>query len=321
MQPTLVLGAPQPGILYINGRFAGEISNEIPLMRPVSSRGAVYLDYRPLTNACEALARKLVFSGGEPLAESVESAANLDIVLWPGGAVEIEFTPERRSQPQHFSLSGRSFSLTENQLCCDGRLLCSLPNGALPPRLHTFPSGNLLTGDCDGGRYLLVTNPDFTRQTGFLQAQQLEISEDGRIRAIASPGDLVGHAALENWSLTPEGLMLISREPIWAHGAPRWPATPAETARAALEAALSGLTDEAEGYLSPSLRANFRFDLLKERCDLCVEMKYAPPDSRPCVGMLHLEGERMARVTPLYYKASPSGGVQGPWQIDSFEWK
>ena len=37
MQPTLVLSAPHPGILYINGRFAGEVSHQNPLFRPVSA--------------------------------------------------------------------------------------------------------------------------------------------------------------------------------------------------------------------------------------------------------------------------------------------
>lgn len=321
MQPTLVLCAPQPGILYINGRFAGEISNDTPLMRPVSSRGAVYLDFRPLTNACDPIARKLVFSGGEPLTESAESASNLNIVLWPGGAVEIEFCPDCRITPRYFSLSGHSFILDGNRLHCDNRLLCSLPAGAEVPRLQTFSGGNLLIGNCAGGKYLLVTDADFTRQTGFLHARQLETENDGSIRSIADPCDLVGHAVSETWNLTPQGLMLASREAVWANGSPRWPATPAETVRAALEAALSGLSDEAEAYLSPALRTGFSFDVLKERCDLCVEMKYAPPDSRPCAGMLQLLGEHTARVAPLYYRVSPSAEGQGPWQIDALEWE
>ena len=96
MQPTLVLSAPHAGILTINGRFAGEISSDYPLLRPVGSQGAVYLDYRPLSGACRSMARKLVFSGGEPMQESVEAAEDLNVIIWPGGTVEIEFTPQAR---------------------------------------------------------------------------------------------------------------------------------------------------------------------------------------------------------------------------------
>ena len=154
---------------------------------------------------------------------------------------------------------------------------------------------------------------------GFLQAQQLEIEPDGRIRALVSRGDLAGHAALENWRVTPEGLATAGSEHVWIQGSPRWPQTPPETARAAVEAMLAGLHGEAEGYLSPALRSRIRPEEILESCDLCVEMKYAPPDPRPCVGLLKLQGDHLARVRPLYYRASPSGGLQGPWQIDALE--
>jgi len=112
MQPTLVLSASHPGLLYLNGLFAGEISAEAPLIRPVGSRGAVYLDYRPLTNTRQAVVRKLVFSGGAPMAESVEEAENLNIILWPGAVVEVELSPEPLgSTAQHFHLGGHSFTL------------------------------------------------------------------------------------------------------------------------------------------------------------------------------------------------------------------
>ena len=52
-----------------------------------------------------------------------------------------------------------------------------------------------------------------------------------------------------------------------------------------------------------------------EICEVCVPMKYAAPDARPCVGLLHAENPHLATVRPLYYRAEPSGGRQGPWQI------
>ncbi len=324
MQPILILSASHPGILYLNGSFAGEINSDLPLMRPVGGRGALYLDYRPLSNACKSMARRLVFSGGAPMAESAAACDGLNIIIWSGGAIEIELTPESNADEiQSLRLGEHRFTLdgARRRLICDGAPLGKLPEGAQPPEYRALADGVVLLGACTGGRYLFACDAACTHQTGFLQAQQIEIEGDGRIRAVVSRSDLVGHATLEIWRLTANGLMLASSEPAWADGAPHWPQTPAETARAAIEAALADLDAEAEGYLSPRLREQLSAADLKSMGDLCVEMKYAPPSARPCVGMLQLEGDHLARVRPLYFRAIPSGGVQGPWQIDAFEWE
>lgn len=324
MQPILVLSAPHPGILYINGGFAGEISHQSPLFRPVSAQGALYLDYRPITNACMPMARRLVFSGGEPMVASADDAEDMNIVVWPGGVTEIEFEPRSYPAPvQRFQLAGHdlAFEAEGLRLSCDGHALCTLPEGAQLPEFRRLKNGCALIGSCSGGKYLLTTDESLKRQTGLLRAGQLDIEADERIRAVNAASDLVGHATLETWRLAPEGLMLVSSEAAWAHGAPRWPATSEDTARAAVEAALEGLISEAENYLSPALRMQDPLHGIGETCDLCVKMRYAPPDARPCVGLLRLEGEHMARVRPLYYRAVPFGGPQGPWQIEAFEFE
>lgn len=322
MQPTLVLTAPYAGIIYINGRFAGEVDGETPLLRPVGSRGAIYLEYLPFSEKCSAMARKLVFSGGEPMAESVEEADGLNVIIWRGGAVEIELSPLTPITPQrHFQFSGHNFTLDAGELRCDGRKLGTLPPNAQIPEFSAYPGGFALLGRCEQEQYLLSINEDFSQQTGFLRARQIELSADGSIRAVAARGDLVGHATLESWKLTAEGLMLLSSEPAWANGQPLWPATPEKTVRAMAEAALAELDDEAQGYLAPALRMQNIPARLREVCDLCVEMKYAPPDPRPCVGRLQLLGDRLARVYPLYFRATPSGGPQGAWQIEKLEWE
>ena len=320
MQPTLILRAPQPGLIYINGRFAGEAGPDDPLIRPVQPRGAVYLEYRPLTAAGHSLARKLVFSGGEPMPRSVEEAEGVDIVLWPGGEIELELTPRpRRGAAQGFRSAGHDLLLdADNHLSCDGRPLAILPPGAEPPEFRPLPVGAAFIGSCEGGKYLLTTDSELRVQTGLLRAHRFEIEADGRIRATVERADLAGHATLETWRLAPEGLTLISSEAAWADGAPRRPATAAETAQAAVEAALAGLDGEAEGYLSPALRERAPLRDIRERCDLCVEMRYAPPDPRPCVGLLTMLGENLARVRPLYYRAA---GAQGAYRIEELEFE
>ena len=67
MQPTIIFTAPVPGMIYLNGHFAGEASGDHPLFAPVSPFGAVYIEYRPLARGYPATATKCVFSGGRKL--------------------------------------------------------------------------------------------------------------------------------------------------------------------------------------------------------------------------------------------------------------
>ena len=322
MQPTMVITAPKPGVIYINGHFAGETGEQLPLMRPVNPTGAVYVEYHPLTSACRAMACRLVFSGGKPLPEAAEEAENVRIVVWPGNISEIELLPPAAvaAAALHFEAGGKSFVMDgEHSLRIDGKTLVKLPEDAQIPEYHLLTHGAALLGRCRDGMYLLTGDAQFHTSNGFLQAKQIELEPDGRIRAVIDRGDLVGHAALENWRLGPEGLVMVSSEPAWANGSPRWPQTALETVQAAVEAEHAGLHAEAEGYLSPGLRRNSPLAEIAAACELCTEMKYAVPDGRPCAAMIHLEGGVMARAQPLFYHVSPSGGAQGPYQIESLE--
>lgn len=325
MQPTLVLAAPNPGIVYLNGQFAGELGPQQPLLRPAAPRGALYIDYRPLNDLCRPLARRLVFSGGEILAESAESADKLNIILWPEGVSEVEIAPDPWQLPRSsFRHGGFLFELeggAQPRLLCDGRLLGSLPEGAQPPAVHSLPGGEALLGSCAGGMYLLTADRDFRSQTGFLRAQRIEIDPDGSIRALLPAPDPVGHAVRESWQLSEAGLRLLSSQPSFLEGVPQWPQSAEGAAIAAVEAARAGRMEEAENYLAPRLRQQHPLEAIVALCDLCVAMKYAPPHSRPAVGLLRLQSDSFARVRPLFFRASPSGQRQGPWQIDELEWE
>ncbi len=318
MQPTIICTAPEAGIIYLNGRFAGEASRERPLCAPVVPSGALYVEYRPLAGCSDGMARRLVLSGGVPLAGPLADCAGLDCVCWPDGAVEIELTPVSRSS-ERFPLEGTDCELSMGggtTLSLNG-LDIPLPDGAGRPRLIRFRSAAALVGDIDGGgRYLASLSPDLSAHTGTLFADAIELSEDGTITAVASRGDSVGHGSLEQWVLDGSGLSRVSTEAVWSHGAPRWPRTAGETMIAAVEAVLAGLPDEAEGYLSPALARDRPLDAVDEICDLCLPMKYALPDSRPCVGLMKAVNDHLATVRPLYYRAEPVGGRQSSWQIE-----
>lgn len=319
MQPTMVITAPKPGMIYINGRFSGESSEDLPLMRPVNPIGPLYIEYRPLCPDFLPMARRIVFSGGHPLSESADEAEDLRMVAWPGSITEIELLPAPSAppSPMAFEAGGRNFIIDSRRRLTQGaQVLAQLPAGAEIPEYRLLTHGGALIGKCSGGMYLLTGSGQMDLVSGFLQAKQIELSPDGRIQALMDHGDLAGHGSLESWRLSAEGLTMISAEPVWANGSPRWPRTALETVCAAVEAQLQGLHAEAEGYLSPSLRGSARLAEIAGRCDLCTEMKYALPDGRPCAALVHLEGGALARAEPLYYRVSASGGAQGPYQIE-----
>ncbi len=317
MQPTIICTASAPGMIYLNGRFAGEASEARPLYAPVSPSGAVYLEYRPLTQAGRALARRCVFSGGAPMPDSLADAAGLSCVAWPGGVLEAAFAAAEAST-EVFLLEGRPCALERGEetfLALDG-LRIPVPEGALPPQVVRRDGAALLTGEvAGGGQYLAALAPDLSALYGTLVAEAVEPADGGLISAVASLGDSVGHARLEQWIVDGGALRRVSDESVWSAGAPRWPTTAEGAMIAAVEAALAGLPAEAEGYLSPALAAGQPLSAVGEMCDLCVAMKYGVPDARPCVGLLHAENPHLATVRPLYYRAEPSGGRQGPWQI------
>lgn len=320
MQPTIVCTAALPGMIYINGRFAGEASAERPLFAPVSPWGPAYLEYRPLEGG-GGIARRCVFSGGAPMPESLEGADGLTCVAWPGGVLEAEFTPTDTTV-EHFALEGTPCAILRGGrtvLTVNG-LELTLPEGAKTPRLLRQAGAAALLGDVEGGgQYLAALTEDLSAVTGMILAERIVPANGGMISAIVSLGDSVGHGRLEQWLLDQNGLSRISSESVWSFGAPRWPITAEATMIAAVEAALTGLDAEASGYLAPSLAAARPLAAVGEVCQLCAPMKYGVPGQRPCVGLLKAENTHLATVRPLYYRAEETGGTQSPWRITEIE--
>ena len=319
MQPMIICAAPAPGMICLNGRFAGEVAPGRELFAPISPWGPVYLEYRPLSGTGGALARKLVLSGGLPLAESLADAAGLCCVAWPGGALEVEFTPFE-SCVERFLLEGLPCALTRGEattLTLNGADV-ALPPGVQIPRLLRLNGAAALLGNVEGGgQYLATLSADLSTPTGLMTADSIEEADGGLFSAFAALEDGVGHGRLEQWLADAGGLHCVSAESTWSRGGPHWPAAAGDAVIAAVEAALIGLTDESEGYLSPALSREHPLTAVSEVCDLCTPMKYGFPDARPCVALVKAVNDHLATVRPLYYSAEPSGGRQGPWQITS----
>jgi len=319
MQPTLAITAPAPGLLSINGRFYGEISLDEPLFAPVHGFGAVYLEYRPLLPGWQSMARKLVLSGGAPMPDSLAQADDLFVIRWPGGVIEIELSPQQEIEEtvEQLTLGGRPFRIIrgKNSRIETGMLSCAFPASGSAPELQMTPGGAILFGNADDEQYVLTLAPDFSRQTGFLRADRIEFESADVLRAITLRRDTAGHATLERWQADASGLILLSSEPVWEDAAPRLPQSPEATALSAVEAALLGFHDEADGHLAPALRERFSLDAISEACAMCLPMKYPFAEAWPCIGLLQVDGGNSASVRPLYYQAVLSGGR---WLISDF---
>lgn len=317
MQPTTVFTASAPGMIYLNGRFAGEVAPDRALMTPVAPYGALYVEYRPLVSGYSPLAFKCVFSGGSLLPDSISDTDGVSAIQWPGGILEIEIRCPKPTV-RHFMLGGLPCIMEHDRetILTAGELRIPLPDGALTPRLIYFAGVPTLLGDTgSGGQYLVALTADLSAQTGFLAADRIDSGDGNILHTTVSLGDTVGHARLEQWMIEPTGLQRLSSEPIWSQGSPLWPQTAEETMLAAVEAGLAGLMDEADNYFAPVLADTSPLNAISDVCDLCLPMKYGLLDSRPCIGLMHMENDCLATVTPLYYRAELNGGMQGPWSI------
>ena len=317
MQPTIAFTTPVPGMIYLNGRFAGESGPERALLTPVSPYGALYAEYRPLASRQRPTAFKCVFSSGKLMPDSLSEAEGVSAIQWPGNILEIEIScPE--SYTEHFSLGALSCIMEYGSATrlIAGSLRITLPDRALKPELLRIGRIPVFMGNIEkGGQYIATLTEDLTMQTGFLAADRIDFSGD-IIHATASLGDTVGHGRLEQWFADENGLQRLSSEPVWASGNPVWPETAEDTMIAAVEAALAELPEEADGYFAPSLGETSPLNAVSDICDLCLPMKYGSPSPHPCVGLLKIESDHFAKVTPLCYRARLAGSLQGPWQID-----
>ncbi len=333
MQPMLMIRSDIPGVVYINGRFAGEAGEDSAVSIPVSSRGTLYVELRPLQGGYLPLARRIALAQGQVVPASLEGQDGLFLVHWPGAVLDLQLSPEcARSAPLRAYerlIDGLTVRLLRNGGAArleisDGAAMAvhPLPDGAQPPELKQLAGGALLfSGPLDeGGRYALVVGRALDPELLRLSALDVEALGDGSVRALVDVDDQVGHVQLMTYRPSASGYELAQAEPMWASGAPKWPQTAEDTALAALQAARLGLVDEAGAYFAAGLPGVGGAALAEAaRSDGAVALKYPLPTGEQAVGLLKLIGDNAAMVTPVSYRALARGGSQGVWRLESLE--
>ena len=324
MQSVLMIRAHTGGLVYLNGRMAGEAGREHPLTLPVSPNGTILLELRPFQMGYLPFTVRFSLTSGKPRLPHPDP--RVYAACWPDALIELELRPERIPAPAQilFREGGICFSYMD---ACPPVLRCDtdsasffhpLPDGALPPVLRPFPSARLLTGTLrSSDQYALILSDDAAHLLCTLVGRNISVLPDNAsVRFIRPLGDTAGHAFLETWSNTADGWACTWSEPMWADGMPTRPQTPVDTALAAVEAAQLHLAGEAMSYCSARWGASDIFSLLAEY-DGCTRLRVPLSDGSDAVGVTKLE-DGILRVLPVRYTAS-RGGTYGAWQLESLE--
>lgn len=321
MQTIAVVSSPAEGMVYINGRFAGETGSDSPLILPVNPHGTLYIEMHPFARRWRAGSYRFRFAGGELDAESVPDGCFA--MLWPGGVCEIALMPlAAMAQESEFTaVDGLPVALIrgERSLLRVGQSAVALPDGAALPHTHlTLNGAELFMGAAGEGAYLAAFAGGDLRAVDAVVADNIERDEGDIFRAFTALNDTVGHGRMDVYAPSADALRLTASEYMWAQGAPVWPQTAEDTALAALEAGFLGLFAEAEGYLSHRLRGKNAVENVISGYETAVSLQYAAPGALPGVGLVRRVSPGAARVDALRFRAVP-GGVQGSWLIDNLQ--
>lgn len=321
MQSVTAFTAGMRGLVYINGRFAGECGPEEALVLPVNPKAAMYGEFRPLDGRFAPCACRVDFDGEG--AEIVAGAESIFMVMWPGGVAEIEFMPRGiYARESDFGMvDGIPVGIIRGEGCMlrVGGQFLSVPKGAEIPDEHVRRECEVFFGSCGEGRYMAMFSRGDFAPLGMIEAGRFEKRDDGGVEGVTDLKDIAGHMRTEVWKISERGAELGNVEYAWAEGGPRWPTDGNGAAMAACQAEILGLSGEAEGYLIAGQRGQGILRKICEGAHGCVEMKYAPPKARRAVGILRRENERVARVEAAYFEARPDGGVQGDWVVEFIE--
>ena len=310
MQPTAVITSPVTGLVYINGRLAGETAPESPIITPITPNGVIYLELIPFGRIFRSCAYRIPMLHGFPVTVGIDSA--LKLMLYPNGITEISVRPPKAfTADSEFTVTdGIAVTLQhgEASLLRIGNCAVALPEGASLPDSHMTVSGNeLYFGDIPHGRYLAVFGKENMSPDSSLTADSISIKET-TIRTETALNDTAGHIRTDTYKTGADGLSLISSQ--ISLPASEYPDTAEKAALAVMEALLLGLPDEARMYTEGDVTA------VTKGTEAVIPLKYAIPSHLPAIGSVHRLSENCASVEALYYSAQLS--EEGKWKITGF---
>lgn len=307
--PVLYISPDTAGLIYINGRLAGECDAQSPLSIPVAPQGAVYIEYHPLCAGVLGAARRLNLSGGyvSPLSEPPDG---MYIVAWPGSVIDVQISPERVpvcGGAVRLSAGGYDVYVQAGDACvARGAVLMNvrLPAGARSVRaLEAGTERIMLIGQCGEGEFIQILAPDAGKVLLSAAGRSISPAEYGAVRVEREAGDEAGHELIEIWQSGAHG---YTRRTAAVHGGSALPRTPESAALMLGQAILLGQDEEARALLSPGAQAGYptiRAQVM--RFNACCALKYGARTG--AVGLMRVAGPGYARVWEMEFDAARGG--------------
>jgi len=300
MQPTAVISSKAEGLIYINGRLAGETAPDTPLILPVTPNGVIYMEFIPFSLRFRPAAYRLKMTSGEP--DITASDEKLRLLIWPGGVIELSLTPLTAvpAESEYGIIDGVPAAMLRGaaSLLRIGQSSVALPDSAQLPDKHITVNGcELYRGTFPGGEYAALFSSNDLSPKGAMTGDSISV-DGGNIISVTSLSDSTGHLRRDIYSLSPDGLTLQDSDIIFPESGPAQPTGAESTALAAAEALLLGLSDEAAGFM------DCRTPVLPGDVQYAMPMKYGVPDSQPAIALISRLSENAAKASPLYYKSA-----------------
>lgn len=318
-----------PGLLYLNGRLCGETGMAA---MPLSPDGVQYLELRPFDCGARGAVLRLRIERGV-LREGL--TGDVYAVQWPGGFIAMEMrgapggsgTDARDVPPRLLSsiaMPGGVYLLVDEggvpSFGRDSREALFLPvEGITDGRVQMLPYPGLCAaeGSAAGCQYAAVLRADGAPEiVCFAKGSSARVDGQGVIHCVEPLGDFVRHTSVR--TIAPDAYgdyREVSRELSFEEGAPRWPASPEDTARAWLEALLLGAHEEAAGYLLNPMELP-RFQQTVGAYDAVAALPERGA-SGVRLGVLAVTGENLAIVREIVFTAVPRESAQGSYKIES----
>lgn len=286
----LLIQSNTPGLLHINGQFCGRV-DESPHTYLTRTDDRGYLSFQPFSDDMTPLAREICIQQDQLLAPD----SGLYALQWPEGVCQIEIRPASYAHS----------TATES----------SIPPQAQDLVKRPAPNGNTLCTYRTASGMCAALYDTHEHRIDMLCAKRLTWDTPEILQALEEAGDFVGHASLCTYRLTGEGFHPLTRQSVWAVGAPRWPSTPLQTLRAYLEALRIGADAEAAQYLSASDRhsALSPFDRV---VDLRFALTHAPEHLPQALGILSVVSPTLARVQAVCARTRSIPHAQGAHKIE-----
>lgn len=325
--PLIIIRADTHALIEVNGQYIGECDKQSYVAMPVSDSGDYYVCALPLGDAelRYPVTRKLSFDSG---AVTAPNASDVTLCAWPGGVYELfietgSFLKHTRPPFPHtidtleYSVNKHRRSIT---LYYENGLRLSIDENARTLAAYALgqgDGGSLALFQAGDKRFAKVIANLIDKQVRLLLLDQnldavLDITADAvrtadeTVEQIVLLDTLQKHERITRYRLMGDVFEAYDEETgFFTHGY-AYPNSRVHLVQAFCEAVREGFEEEARGYLTDGLNADFSFVEIKDFLGNFASVRPPVSDrSGRYMGLIEMEGERLS--TARLYEFSFEG--------------